>query len=52
LVNQSAGGAQTYAAILNGEVVGYYSPRTASVEYDEAPRADEKGMARHPIPSS
>ena len=48
--NQSAGGAQTYAAVLNGIVVGYYSLSTASVEYDQAPERAKKGMARHPIP--
>jgi GNAT superfamily N-acetyltransferase len=50
LANQSAGGAQTYAAILDDEVVGYYSLSTASVEYDQAPARTKKGMARHPIP--
>lgn len=50
LGNQSAGGAQTYAALLNGAVVGYYSLSTASVEYDQAPERTKKGMARHPIP--
>jgi GNAT superfamily N-acetyltransferase len=50
LVNQSAGGAQTYAAVTNGEVVGYYSLSTASVEYEHAPHRTKKGLARHPVP--
>ena len=50
LVNQSAGGAQTYAAVTNGEVVGYYSLSTASVEYEHAPDRTRKGLARHPVP--
>jgi GNAT superfamily N-acetyltransferase len=50
LANQSAGGAQTYAAILEGKVIGYYSLSTASVEYDQSPERTKKGLARHPIP--
>jgi GNAT superfamily N-acetyltransferase len=50
LVNQSAGSAQTYAAVLNGAVVGYYSLSTASVEYDAATERMKKGLARHAIP--
>ncbi|MBX9829704.1 MAG: GNAT family N-acetyltransferase [Xanthobacteraceae bacterium] len=50
LVNQSAGAAQTYAAVLEGEVIGYYSLSTASVEYDQAPERTKKGLARHPVP--
>jgi GNAT superfamily N-acetyltransferase len=50
LVNQSAGGAQTYVAAKDNCVVGYYSLSTASVEYDQAPLRAKKGLARHPIP--
>jgi GNAT superfamily N-acetyltransferase len=50
LANQGAGAAQTYAALLDGAVIGYYSLSTASVEYDQAPDRAKKGLARHPIP--
>jgi GNAT superfamily N-acetyltransferase len=50
LSNQSAGGAQTYAAILDGRVIGYYSLSTASVEYEAATERMKKGLAHHPIP--
>jgi GNAT superfamily N-acetyltransferase len=50
LANQSAGGAQTYAAVLGDQVVGYYSLSTASVEYDAATERMTKGLARHPVP--
>ena len=49
LPNQSAGGAQTYVAELDGRVIGYYSLSAAQVEYAEAPARLAKGMARHPI---
>lgn len=50
LVNQSAGGAQTYVAALGKEVVGYYSLSTGSVQFEEAPERTRKGLARHPVP--
>ena len=49
LPNQSAGGAQTYGAIVGDRVVGYYSLSTASVEYAAASERLRKGLARHPI---
>ncbi len=50
LVNQSAGGAQTYVAAIEGKVVAYYSLSTGSVQFGEAPERVHKGLARHPIP--
>jgi GNAT superfamily N-acetyltransferase len=50
LVNQSAGGAQTYVASSDGTVVGYYSLSTGSVQYEEAPERARRGLARHPVP--
>ena len=50
LLNQRAGGAQTYVAALGETVVGYYSLSTGSVIYDEAPERTRKGLARHPVP--
>lgn len=50
LGNQSSGAAQTYAAVAGGEVVGYYSLASASVEREQAPERTLKGLARHPVP--
>jgi GNAT superfamily N-acetyltransferase len=50
LGNQSAGAANTYVAMLDDRVIGYYSLSAASVQYAEAPERLRKGMARHPIP--
>lgn len=50
MTNQGAGGAQTYAAVLEERVLGYYSLGAASVEYDAATERMKKGLARHPIP--
>lgn len=50
LINQSSGGAQTYAAVLDSCVVGYYSLSTASVEYEAATERAKRGLAQHPIP--
>jgi GNAT superfamily N-acetyltransferase len=36
--------------VLNGEVIGYYSLSTASVEHEQAPERAKKGLARHPVP--
>jgi GNAT superfamily N-acetyltransferase len=50
LTNQSAGGAQTYVAVIGDVVVGYYSLATGQVTHEEAPPRVAKGMPRHPIP--
>ena len=50
LSNQNAGAAQTYIAVADARVVGYYSLSAASVEYAEAPQRLRKGLARHPVP--
>jgi GNAT superfamily N-acetyltransferase len=50
LMNQSAGAAQIYAAVIGERVVGYYSLSAASVEYAGTPARLRKGLARHPIP--
>jgi len=50
LGNQSAGAAQTYVAVADDRVVGYYSLTTASVQYAESPERLRKGLARHPVP--
>jgi GNAT superfamily N-acetyltransferase len=50
LANQNAGGASTYVAATEDDVVGYFSLATAQVEYADAPERLRKGLARHPIP--
>jgi GNAT superfamily N-acetyltransferase len=50
LVNQQAGAAQTYVALQESRVVGYYSLAVGEVAYDRAPERLVKGLARHPIP--
>jgi GNAT superfamily N-acetyltransferase len=48
--NQQAGASQTYLALVDREVVGYYTLVVGQVEYDDAPERPIKGLARHPVP--
>jgi len=50
LNNQSAGSAQTYVAITDSNVVGYYSLAVGAVAHSQAPVRMVKGLARHPVP--
>lgn len=50
LNNQSAGSAQTYVAIADKKVVGYYSLAVGAVAHSQAPTRMAKGLARHPVP--
>jgi GNAT superfamily N-acetyltransferase len=50
LPNQQAGASQTYIALANDEVVGYYTLVIGHVEYHDAPERLTKGLARHPVP--
>jgi predicted N-acetyltransferase YhbS len=50
LTNQQAGGAQTYLALSDQMVLGYYSLTVGEVAYDDAPGRLSKGLARHPVP--
>lgn len=50
LTNQQAGAAQTYVAVSDKGVVGYYSLAVGEIAYDDAPNRLGKGLARHPIP--
>src|SRR5712691_1724570 len=43
LGNQGAGAAQTYVAVADDRVVGYYSLTTAHVDYAESPERLRKG---------
>jgi GNAT superfamily N-acetyltransferase len=48
--NQQAGASQTYVALGDEEVVGYYTLVVGQVEYTEAPERLTKGLARHRVP--
>jgi GNAT superfamily N-acetyltransferase len=48
--NQQAGASQTYVALADGEVTGYYTLVVGQVEHDHAPERMKKGLARHPVP--
>ena len=50
LQNQQAGASQTYVALADGVVVGYYTLVVGQVDYDDAPPRLTKGLARHPVP--
>ena len=50
LNNQTAGSAQTYVAIADARVVGYYNLAVGAVAHSEAPTRVTKGLARHPVP--
>ena len=48
--NQQAGASQTYVALADEAVVGYYTLVVGQVEYSDAPGRLTKGLARHPVP--
>lgn len=50
LGNQTAGSAQTYAALAGERVIGYYSLAVGAVAPTDAPTRVTKGLARHPVP--
>lgn len=50
LANQKSGSAQTYVALADDAVVGYYSLTVGGVVYDDAPERLGKGLPRHPVP--
>jgi GNAT superfamily N-acetyltransferase len=50
LNNQAAGSAQTYVAMADERVVGFYSLAVGAVAHAEAPVRVVKGLARHPVP--
>ena len=50
LPNQQAGASQTYVALSEAEVVGFYTLVVGQVEYDDAPERLKKGLAQHPVP--
>jgi GNAT superfamily N-acetyltransferase len=50
LQNQQAGASQTYIALADEEVTGYYTLVVGQVECSAAPERLAKGLARHPVP--
>ena len=48
--NQQAGASQTYIALADEQVAGYYTLVVGQVEYDDASERLKKGLARHPVP--
>jgi len=50
LQNQQAGASQTYVAMADEQIVGYYTLAVGQVDYDKAPPRLTKGLARHPVP--
>ena len=50
LQNQQAEASQTYLALADEEVVGYYTLVVGQIEYNQAPERLKKGLARYPVP--
>ena len=50
LTNQQSGAAQTYLAMSDQSVLGYYSLTVGEVAYADAPDRLSKGLAKHPVP--
>ena len=48
--NQKAEAAQTYLALQDETVIGYYTLVAGQIVFDEAPERLRKGLARHPVP--
>jgi GNAT superfamily N-acetyltransferase len=48
--NQQSGASQTYVALADAAVVGYYTLVVGQVEHTEAPERLTKGLARHLVP--
>lgn len=48
--NQQAGASQTYVALDDDAVVGFYTLAVGQVVYEEAADRLTKGLARHPVP--
>ncbi len=50
LQSQLANSAQTYVALADEEIAGFYTLAFGDVAYDDAPERLRRGVARHPIP--
>jgi GNAT superfamily N-acetyltransferase len=47
---QQANSSQTYVAVRDNEVIGFYTIVAGEVQHADAPERVAKGMPRHPIP--
>jgi GNAT superfamily N-acetyltransferase len=47
---QQSNSSQTYVAVSNNELVGFYTIVAGEVQHANAPERVVKGMSRHPIP--
>jgi GNAT superfamily N-acetyltransferase len=47
---QQSNSSQTYVALSDSEVVGFYTIVAGEVQHAQAPQRVVKGMSRHPIP--
>lgn len=50
LQNQKAGASQTYVALSDDRVVGFYTLVVGEVAYEQAAERLKKGLAHHPVP--
>ena len=50
LQNQQMGASQTYLAVSDDRIAGYYTLVFGEVAYADAPERLQKGAARHPVP--
>lgn len=50
LQNQKAGASQTYVAMSEQCIVGYYTLVVGEIAYEQAAERLKKGLARHPVP--
>jgi len=50
LPNQQANASQTYLAISDDQVIGFYTLVVGDVAFEDAADRLKKGLARHPIP--
>lgn len=50
LPNQQANASQTYVALADADIVGFYTLVFGQVQFEDAPERLTKGLARHPVP--
>lgn len=50
LQNQKAGASQTYVALSENRIVGFYTLVVGEIAYEQAAERLKKGLARHPVP--
>jgi GNAT superfamily N-acetyltransferase len=50
LQNQQAGASQTYLALADEQIAGFYTLAVGQVEYKDAPPRLTKGLAHYPVP--